>query len=463
MTSIGTKAAGTAIVVTVLFALGGATAAVLSSATAAETGDRTVFCTDYVPAVQASSLYQKWASQNKGENQKWLDVRNAVCANQDPSLPVMATAFGKSLIAAARMAAGDPPLTTTATSSTPATTTSPTTTTAPGTTTTTVTTTPSGSCALYASTSGSDSNPGTQASPLRTVGALLGKISPGQTGCLMGGTFNETLTVSRGGSSGQRITLTTAPGYSAATIQAGSIYIKVDYVTLRNLRIVGTASNVTMQTFGNFVTYQNLDITNNHNGESCITVGEYEGSYAKNISGFVLDHSKIHDCGQLSNGEHDHGIYVAAADHPSVTNNWFWGNEGGWNMQLWTSSQNGYFANNVLDGGYVGNVIVAGANYLTGPSSNNVFEKDIFVYPRSGYQIESYWSGTKGTGNVVRDSCVWGSTSSGAFDTSDGGFTTGNITTADPGFVNRAGHDYNLQSVVPCGGYGSSGTVGVTS
>jgi len=248
---------------------------------------------------------------------------------------------------------------------------------------------------------------------------------------------------------------------------APDIWIKAAaaYVTLRNLNIVGTAPATTLQMFGDYTTLQNLDITNNHSGRSCIVVGDYEGTYKRIVSGFVLDHSKVHDCGMLAYGAHDHGIYLASTRNAAVTGNWFWGNQGGWGIQVWADAHRSEIANNVIDGNYNGNVLIAGGNYSAdGPSSNNMLERNIFSSPRSRYQVESYWEGgTRGTNNVVRDSCVYGSTSSGAFDTQDAGFTTSNIITTNPMFVDRPNHDYTLQAGSPCAAYGAGGTVGVTS
>ncbi len=236
-------------------------------------------------------------------------------------------------------------------------------------------------------------------------------------------------------------------------------------MTFRNLKIVGTAAVTTLQMFGDYTTLQNLDITNNHSGRSCIVVGDYEGTYKRIVSGFRLEHSKVHDCGMLAYGAHDHGIYLASTRGAAVTNNWLWSNQGGWGIQVWADAHYSEIANNVLDGDYNGNVLIAGGNYTAdGPSSNNTLERNIFTYPQARYQVESYWEGgVEGTNNVVRDSCVYGSTASGAFDTQDGGFTTSNITTANPLYVDRASHNYALQSGSPCAAYAASGTIGPTS
>jgi hypothetical protein len=216
--------------------------------------------------------------------------------------------------------------------------------------------------------------------------------------------------------------------------------------------------------FGDYTTLKNLDITNNHRGRSCVVVGDYEGSYARVVSGFTLDHSTIHDCGMLSYGAHDHGLYLASTRNAQITSNILWANQGGWGIQLWAAANSSYLGHNIIDGNYNGNILIAGGNYTSdGPSSNNVLEKNIITWPQTRYNVESYWETTIGTNNVVRDSCVYGGTSYGDFDTGDGGFTTSSIVRANPMYVDRANHDFTLQPGSPCAAYAPSGTVGPTS
>jgi hypothetical protein len=97
----------------------------------------TIFCSEFVPNIEASNLYSKWAGQNQGERDKWIAYRTTICADSLPVFPVMATAFGKALVAAGKMALTidvPPPTTTSSTTTTtapPPTTTTTTTTTAP--------------------------------------------------------------------------------------------------------------------------------------------------------------------------------------------------------------------------------------------------------------------------------------------------------------------------------------------
>ena len=77
------------------------------------------------------------------------------------------------------------------------------------------------SCTLYTSTSGSDSNPGTYSMPFRTVQKLLNTLTPGQTGCIRGGTYFEAPVANNSGTSAAPIAVESYPG-ETATIDSGT-------------------------------------------------------------------------------------------------------------------------------------------------------------------------------------------------------------------------------------------------
>src|ERR1700730_6830381 len=73
-------------------------------------------------------------------------------------------------------------------------------------------------CDAYASPAGSDSGSGQVKSPLRSVQALDYALAPGQTGCLLGGTYGGFATITylgNSGTTGSQITITAAPGQTA--------------------------------------------------------------------------------------------------------------------------------------------------------------------------------------------------------------------------------------------------------
>jgi len=58
---------------------------------------------------------------------------------------------------------------------------------------------PKGGNTYYVSTSGYDSNPGTQSNPFRTIQHACDVVNPGDTVYVRGGTYNEHITLTRSG------------------------------------------------------------------------------------------------------------------------------------------------------------------------------------------------------------------------------------------------------------------------
>jgi beta-glucanase (GH16 family) len=120
----------------VILVAGGATAYVASNTDTAVGGPspaQNVFCNSFVPNMESSSLYAKWASQNKAERDAWTGYSRSVCSSNVPVAPSLATYFGKALINAGQEVV---------VSTAPPPTTAPTTTLTPPPTSTVVTTTP---------------------------------------------------------------------------------------------------------------------------------------------------------------------------------------------------------------------------------------------------------------------------------------------------------------------------------
>src|SRR5205807_9753650 len=123
------------------------------------------------------------------------------------------------------------------------------------------------SCSLYASPSGSDSGSGSSSSPFLTAQKLVDALQPGQTGCLMAGTYSQPeLRFNHGGSSGAPITLASYPGQTA-TVSGGFVYVVSgsNYVTIENLHMdASAATQVGVQVMASNTSLIGDDITNGH-------------------------------------------------------------------------------------------------------------------------------------------------------------------------------------------------------
>lgn len=68
--------------------------------------DLTIFRDEFVPNIQTANKtnYAQWKQQNPGEAAKWETYRDALLAGGNPTAPVLATKYGKALVAGGKMA-----------------------------------------------------------------------------------------------------------------------------------------------------------------------------------------------------------------------------------------------------------------------------------------------------------------------------------------------------------------------
>ena len=308
-------------------------------------------------------------------------------------------------------------------------------------------------CSKWASTTGSDANPGTSASPYRTVQKLVDNLTSGQAGCLKsGGTFVEKFKISRSG-----ITVRTDP----ATSGRAAIRGRLEVSDLANdVRVENVSFNVTnrdlglevgMQIWGDRFRLVDSDVfaSNPADAGSCILLGSHTYGIANDP---VIERNRIHDCG-TNWPAHDHAIYLEAPRRAVVRNNYIYDNDGGWGLHLYSDADGSTIANNTLDGNWSG-ITISGEG--TRASDNNTFTNNIVSNSFGRYNVESYWSGAVPTGNAFNGVCVWNPAP--GFTNFDGGrgtaYTVSGEIVADPLYVNRGAKDFRLQSGSPCAGKG---------
>jgi parallel beta helix pectate lyase-like protein/Big-like domain-containing protein len=324
------------------------------------------------------------------------------------------------------------------------------------------------SCSKYASPTGSDSSAGTATAPFGTAQKLVGTLTAGQTGCLLGGAYSGNITFTASGAAGSPVTLTTAPGYTQATIRGVvSVTATASYVTLDNLKVDTTNASqlVAVQLFGDNGRLTNSDV---FGGDQTGRIGVQVG-YSKVVKNVEIDGNRIHNFGSAGR-IYDQGIYIDLADGTLVHDNYIYDNAGGFGIQLWTSSQRGHIYNNTIDGNGAGSIIIAGQLIgSTAPSSYNEIDHNILSNAVSGKNTVVFWgnysssSANAGRGNNVRDNVSWqGSLDAGSAYGANAGVAYASNSSVDPQYVDRTSKTFTLRAGSPAAGFGANAVVAIS-
>jgi hypothetical protein len=264
----------------------------------------------------------------------------------------------------------------------------------------------SGHCDRFASPSGSNRWPGTEARPFRTVARLAARLRAGETGCLLqGATFAENVTIRRGGTPGRPITLTSS-GRPAATIRGrlvvsdGANHLVVSHLVLdgRNAR-----NDPSPTVNGDDVLFDHDEVTNHHTA-ICFVLGSRHYGKAVDV---VIRATAVHDCGTLPANNHEHGIYVEWADRTVITGNAITRNADR-GVQLFPDAQHTVVTHNLIAGNGEG-LILSGDDESA--SSDNLVAYNVITDSTIRYDVEEWWPGPVGERNEVIFNCVGGPTS----------------------------------------------------
>ncbi len=264
------------------------------------------------------------------------------------------------------------------------------------------------------------------------IQTFVTSLASGQTGCLRQGTYTNKFDINVAG-----ITLRSYPGEKATLDYAGQMRIYANNVTLSNFKIIGRAdsiSGLTIRAYGNNMTFQDNDITNNHQGGSCILVG---GS-SEHTQFLTVRRNKIHGCGAVGSNL-DHGIYASNFSDMLVEDNLFY-DIGAYAVQLYPNGTRGVVRHNVIDGGgssIRGGIVIDGSTAV-----NHTIERNIIAFAATQGIIQR-----TGSGHQANNNCFY--QNSGGNVTGSAISQAGNIT-ANPGFLGRATGDYRLSPNSPC-------------
>jgi glycosyltransferase involved in cell wall biosynthesis len=299
---------------------------------------------------------------------------------------------------------------------------------------------PVGGCDKVAGPGGSDSASGTTGRPYATARRLVSALAPGETGCLRAGTYRQDeLTLDTPGTE-----LTSYPGERAAL--AGRLRVTADRVTVQRLTLDGrNARNLPSPTINaDDAVFRRNDVSS-RGSSICFIFGS-----VRPIRHPVIKRNRIHNCGQPG-GIPDHGIYMQDVKAARILRNTIYDNaERG--IKIGPDSQRALIRGNVIDGNPIG-LNFSGDD--SSASSGNVVTRNVISNATGYWNVQSYWPGPVGRGNVVSRNCVHGANHDSHYNemggiSGDPGFTAVGNLIAAPAYVNRNAKDFRLRKDSMC-------------
>jgi hypothetical protein len=312
-------------------------------------------------------------------------------------------------------------------------------------------------CDLYASPAGSPSASGSLSDPLASPQQLDWALEPGQTGCLLSGTYGSLSSVQRlttDGTSSGRITITTAPGQWAKVV--GLVEVEGSYTTVTGLTIDGSNRLYDAERSGTNCPYpvsNGLEIDGRgdifQDNDFYQSVASLRGNgigigWNHPADDAIIRDNRIHDLGQCQ--AFDQMIYLAHGDGVQIYDNWMWDDAHGWGVQVYPAAANAHIHDNVIDG--------AGSGFVIGGSSqvaHNAIDHNIVINSTglrnaglSGVGVSTCCG--LGAGNSFTDNVVYNNP--GGIAAASGIALSGNSAHA-PKFADAAAHDYRPSTASP--------------
>jgi nitrous oxidase accessory protein NosD len=224
-------------------------------------------------------------------------------------------------------------------------------------------------------------------------------------GCLRPGTYVGSLSLERGGRRGKPAVLR---GRHATIRGTVSVPHRTHDLVVRGLRLRGGNSDIpNVQINGDRITFSHNDVSNDHTSSCFILGGSFEDYGIAH--GVRLLGNRIHGCGRLPATGHDHGIYVEGSVGARIRGNIIRGNAD-WGIHLYPYARGSRITGNVITdngGGIIFAGESAGGEYSRGyASSGNVVSDNVIAGSKRLGNVDVYWGGPVGTGNVFSHNCL---------------------------------------------------------
>jgi parallel beta helix pectate lyase-like protein/uncharacterized protein DUF1565 len=293
-------------------------------------------------------------------------------------------------------------------------------------------------------TTGSDSNAGTEFAPWRTVQRALNILQPGQRALVRAGTYTQDLSFSRAGTATAPITVASYPGerpvlHASSTsgdtfpIRITGSYFRLQGFVLENARGI-SSTNVYFEGSAD-----HIELNGNE-----LRFSQDQGAFADpGTSDIQILGNFIHDngWGHVPGQHQSHGLYLEGANH-LVANNMITDHPYGFGIQIYPENTGSIITENtVVESGFSG--IVLGGS---GGVSNIRVRNNIFAF-NSQYGVAR--DSTCPTSSFADTNVLFGNGSGAVQGGCPGLNTSGGNRTTDPLFVNRPGGDLHVQSGSP--------------
>lgn len=268
---------------------------------------------------------------------------------------------------------------------------------------------------LYVSPNGSDSNPGTQDEPFRTIARAAQVVTPGTTVHVAPGTYSGSFKTLASGTAEARIVFQSTEKWGARIVpplNSGSStawFNRGNYVDIVGFEIDGSQYQGGAKWLSGIYNGGSHDaVRNNHvhhiaNDVPCETTGGAGigiDSYYRGARSEVTANS-VHDIGP-EDCRHVHGIYVSTQ---AVVNNNIVYRVSGAGIHLWHDASDVTIAANTVTGAHTG-ILVGGGDYrhTKGPNDRTQVRNNIVYDNRHGVQEH----GATGRNNSYRNNLVFG-------------------------------------------------------
>lgn len=339
----------------------------------------------------------------------------------------------------------------------------------------------------YVSPKGSDSNPGTEVSPFKTIQRAADKVNPGDTVIVEDGVytmktphpscsrFTAVVCLTRGGTPHEWIVFKSRNAWGAKIdgennrAQNGFRFASstANYIRFEGFDVFGMGNDGSSAGFDVFEGGHDIQITGNHIhhiGRFCTnTTNGNVGIYISQDN-VLVEGNTFHDIGRFGPGEggcnppnifwqnHDHGVYHSRGNDVTIRNNIFYNHRHGWAIQAYPHARSRtVIVNNTFSGpnpNQTGQIVMNGGGEMRDVKIvNNIFHlpKGAAIDVGSATFINVVISNNLTTADRIIDKA------------NPAGMTTiNNLLSTDPKFINPSAFDFRLLPDTPATGAGAS-------